>query len=312
MPDATCALYYPNHPTDGRWLRHALLYYDFVATTVPMEYESEVHQWNLPPHLNELRERGQYMSVLDSHNMKDVLSDIAAIGPHFKFARVPFPDIPLVFLADPNIGVVDTETGTRLSFANLLAEAVAKFSEPIAVPSTDNSAAHGQVYSAHPQSGGSHVMVELAYSCLPVPNEHMSLSKILDFKVQYADERLKLQVALDSFRRMLRECEDQEELRVELRACSRQLEDGVTDLRKALGRNALETAGGLVRELLSVEKALVTAACAAVAGSVAGLVGPALVAALSIGTATISFVHRRKELRARSPYAYLYRLCDRR
>ena len=309
MPtDPTCALYFPNHPSDGPWLRHALLYYDFVGTTVPEELESHLDHWELPGHLHELREKDQYKPVLNSGNMQDVLTDIADIGSAFDFARVPYADIPLVFLSRPDITVLDTQTGARLSFPNLLAEAVARFSEPIAVPSTDNPTSHSQVYSTNQHPTNSHAMIELAYSCLPVPNEAMSLSAIVDFKNRYSDERLRLQLALDSFRRVLRECEDEQQLRAEINACSRKLDVAVSELQKALGRNALETASGLVRELLSVKTALVTVACAAVGGSLSGLIVPTLAAGLSIGTATISFVHKRTELRARSPYTYLYRL----
>ena len=76
MPDdSICTLYYPNHPADSVWLRHALLYYDYVGTTVPIDLEKDLDRWALPEHLKEVRDHGQYQPMLGPDNMLGVFDE---------------------------------------------------------------------------------------------------------------------------------------------------------------------------------------------------------------------------------------------
>ena len=318
MPDdSICALYYPNHPTDSVWLRHALLYYDYVGTTVPTDLEKDLDRWELPQHLKEVRDRGQYKPMLGPDNMQDVLAAVKDLDTTFEFAPLGllFPDIPLLFLTDPSM-VVDPGIGRLVSFPNLLAEIVAAHTPTVSVPFTDNQRAHRQMYSRAPNMKRPDDLanvVNIAYDMLPVPGPDVPLRKILTFKDRHRDELRRLRVALEAFRRGFQESEDPDQLKQDIRARAEEMRLGMNDLRTALKANGVLCANTAVKEILSTRSLAIAAGAAFFdAGFYLALTGALAIIGASISTSAIPVLQQRSSVRRTSPYSYLCNLQSKR
>ena len=203
------SLYYPYHPSDGGWLRHALLYFDFIGTTVPSSLEDQIDACALPPHLRQLRDAGLYRSLTDSIGLRPVASWLSQLDSAFAFAAVPLAeDLAIMTFMNQAFIAKDKHTGEEVKLADFLAEAVTTLSgEPI-VPSTDEPRAFNHLYGHDPKADA----VKIAHSAyltyhrlLPTPRPDTAIPRLLKFREKYRDERMRLQSALALARKKLGE-----------------------------------------------------------------------------------------------------------
>jgi Family of unknown function (DUF6236) len=322
------ALYYPYHPADGAWLRHALLYYDFVGTTVPTPLEGAFDSCALPDHLEILRAEGIYVSSTDSVGMRPVAKWLSNLDPAFAFAAVQgAEDFALSTFLNPSFIAQDMNTGKEFKFADFLAEAVATLSADALVPSTNSASAFEHLYGTEiPTSATAAQSAYITYhALLPEPLPTMGIQSLLTFRKKYGDERLRLRTALAKVRKQVADAmANPQTLKLALSDIETEISSASADLRKALGANAIESSIGVLRELVSIKPPYPTALIGAAMGIGASggaptsfdpskltveqaVMGLGAAGAVAVSTALVSLVKSRQDKLSHSPYAYLYR-----
>ncbi|WP_457443804.1 DUF6236 family protein [Roseateles sp. P5_E4] len=320
------ALYYPYHPEDGAWLRHALLYYDFIGTTVPAVLEEDIDACRLPGHLEILRDQGVYVSGTDSVGMSPVANWLSRLDPAFQFAAVQgAEDFAISTFLDPNFIAEDMKTGQEVKLADFLAEAVASLSSDALVPSTDSGTAFEHLYGTEiPESASAAQSAYIAYQALlPEPAPTMGIPALLAFREKYADERLRLRTAMAKTREKVADAmKDPQGLKMTLAEMATEISSACADLQRALGANRVDSALGLVRELVAIKPSTALVGAAIGVGASSGMstsfdpskltveqavVGLGAAAAVAVSSAVVSLVSSRQHKLMQSPYAYLYR-----
>jgi hypothetical protein len=321
----TYALYFPYHPANGEWLRHALLYYDFIGTTVPSAFEQDLDNCKLPDYAVELRDLGQYISLTDQLGYRPLLDELASKNSAFDFARIPgAEDFGLMMFMDPQMSAHDSLRKENFLLVDLLAEAIAGLSNDLVVPGTDSYKSFRHLYEDVSQEGTIAPLkgVHLTYrQLLPSPAPDVPLSKIVKFKEKRREELLQLRIALGTYRDTINSSSSVDELKIQLADHQAKVELGLKDLQKVLRADGLGTLLGVVKELVSLNPP--TLASLIAIGTSTGLIattakdltntplsalltGVAISGSILISTAVANFRRSKNQKLQGSPYAYLH------
>ena len=312
------ALYYPYHPKDGAWLRHALLYHDYVATTIPRILLGEP-EFQVPDYLKTCADENLYRIATDSIPGEHVAltQKIASIDDSFAFAGMPLAeDFSLRIMLDPNFVARDIVRNESFLFADILATATADLSSDLLIPSTDIERSFRHLYGEQPPGNDVRAGLYMTlWNVFPSPGVEADLKDIVKFRLKRSDELLRLRSEMAKIRESIGKAADREGLKQVLHGAQAAIGSAVADLRSALGSDFKSSISTTVRELVTTQPAAI-GGISAVAGSAAAkmadapieyVVGGAIVAAVT-GLQAAFFRTRaeRKKLLRQSPHAYLY------
>lgn len=316
------ALYYPYHPKDGEWLRHALLYYDYVATTVPSVLAEEpdpIEECAVPEHLKVCRDNGLYRPAVDAlpDGHVGLARRLATINPAFEFAAVPgAEDFGLSQFMNPRFMARDQARGETFLLADFLARETVALSKDQLVPATDLDSSFRHLYGPQPMGQGAYAGVYITLTnVFPAPASDVELKNVVAFRVRRKDELQRLRKAVGEIREAVGRATSAEELTEALHFAHAEVAASVGDLRSALGSDLRTAISTTIKELLATQPAAAAGIAAVVGGAAAQVaaapiqyvVGGAAVAALGgLQAAYVRTRASRSQILLQSPYAYLY------
>jgi hypothetical protein len=314
-------LYYPYHPENGEWLRHALLYYDYIGTTVPSLLEGMRDECRLPGYLYGLRETGQYRALVDEVGLRNVADQLGQIDDAFAFARVPrAEDVALNVFLDPAFIAHDNLRGKSFQLVDLLAGTVAGLANDVVVPATDRPRSFQHLFGDQAATKNASLTrgLYITYSeLLPTPRADVSLNDVIQFKKRRADELQRMRSELAKLRVALGGATSRDELRALVADAERGIEVSVADLQRAMRADRLTSVSGLVREVVEMKSPWLASLIASVAAAGATakdlnsiplsalVAGVAVGASVAIGTGLISVMKQGEKLVQGAPYGYL-------
>lgn len=312
------ALYYPFHPTDGLWLRHALLYHDYVATTIP-RVMMEDPDYGTPKHLKICEDEGLYKIASDSIQGGHVAiaHEVAKVDGAFAFAGVPMAeDVALSFMLNPGFSAHDSSRNESFRFVDVLADVVAELSPDILVPSTDLERSFQHLVYGERKSGSQATGLYLSlWNVFPSPGMDVDIKSVVKFRLKRSDELLRLRVEMMKMREVLGKADSPDTLKQALHSVQTSVGSAVADLRSALGSDLKSALATTVKELVTTQPAAMGGIAAVVGGAAAKtadapieyVIGGAVVAAITgIQAALFRTLGGRRRLLRQNPYAYVY------
>jgi hypothetical protein len=269
-------LYYPTIQIRNRnWIKRTILYWDVIGSIVPIDFDS-------PPYCSEdmavLRDHGAYRAYhpeVEVCRARDLENEFEAIRQSnefniirlrytferrdFKVYRTKFNEAFARYLLESR--AVD-EDGDWLLFTqregmlymSLLAKYIADDDRVAAtVPGTD-WVGYQKLALAIPSSGLKISALALRLdSVLPMPQNDVSLQKILAFKEKRRDELLEFRKSIVDFQQKLKHAESIGEIQSNLASFSEELELGISKFTRVANGEKLATFLGTVESVLSIK-----------------------------------------------------------
>lgn len=344
------ALYYPTiNVPNGPWLRQALLYWDEIASIVPQEWDNTVL---IPysPDIEYLQSEGEFRPIRpetiieqrpfsEVRELENEFRDIVE-SEGYQFHLGPKKDWTIdsrVHTDKVSKGLFDylTEKGlakssrkrkesldwylferkTALLYMSLLAKYLADIDPQLTIPSTDREDYRDLVYLAKANTPGFACADILCKNILPVPQEGVSLTDILDFKHRRRTELLRFRALVDQFERDLTSANSIAEVRDVGVRFTESVERGVAELTDVLNDARISTTVGSLRSLVSIKSPTFWSTVSVLAGKATkiadfpigySIVGLGIIGFIEIGC---HLVDRKNEQRAKlreSAFSYLY------
>lgn len=279
-------LYYPTiNIQDSAWLRSAALYWDEVCSIVPYEDYADIS-----PELLYLQERGYYRPIYpqdifvrgDSYEFSDAVkhhfSSMLRPRRHFlarthtckppkrrkiyspsitsliHYNKIP-PEIIRLFTDSDMVVIKDDWLEMDEVFANcymrLLAEFVVKYDEKSMVL---GSAKAESICEMYPQFFRRKINCEAVSltleKCLPIPAADVGFEYLLDFKEEYKEELLSLQIKISELESKISKAENVEEIKREIVAFRKAWELELIRTEKILKGHGIQYTFGSLRSFI--------------------------------------------------------------
>ncbi len=337
-------LYYPriSIPT-GKWLRHALLYWDMVASIVPLRYDgTEVRPYSTD--IEFLKNEGEFRPIrpesLITHQAKleDFEEEFNSIlySQRFKNALLPTNNLKLDCLihrnkiskkiyyllekqglakdtGDPDWYSCDEQTAHL--YMGILAKYLAKIDVDFMVPGTDRSEFQDLNFQAISKEHSFICFTTEFQNIFPVPAENVSLTNIITFKRKRREELLNFRNVIDGFKSDLGEVKDNSDLKYILVKHKELIEKNCLTLQRIFKDSAITTTGGVIKNLLNIKSPTFLTTIGAAAGKVTKLadmplewigLGMGAMGIIQVGTYLIDKSNERKGKMLDSSYSYVF------
>lgn len=275
-----------------RWIRQAVLYWDEVGSIVPEQvWHEHPYFENEEAEINQLREAGFYRpffpdelrrkggSRLQNEFNKEFFERLDYFNQCYNYqdtgelcrmyeskemqvhlfdelekrrlaTRKPPREFSMSGSYQPFIWVEKTTSDIYMS---LLAEYLAKNDRKcITTPYTDQPQSMNYVYSSLDPSVGQNSAQILFDRVLPVPAEHVSLDRIIEFREDNRTELLNFRKLIDSFQTGMQLNSDPKSLQNFSVQCQEDIELGVRQLKDNLREHGIETCWGTLGALFCV------------------------------------------------------------
>lgn len=271
-------LYYPTieFPNEN-WLRQALLYSDKVSSILPYRNESEIPKSILP-----LLEKGEYKPIYIEDLMYKYRHDYWPFAEKFlnEIDRNPNIFNASSMCARPNI--VDSLYSNKMShrlfraleerklitgresdkihlseniaiyYMSILAKFVASVvEEDLVIPSTDYKRFSQLSFENGIESDKA---INLIFqNCLPVPDNNVELSKIIDFKNKHLQDLKRFRLFYTETQNSLKDCRDKIDLMEKLLTLKESIDIELAELEKLYTKNKFKVIYSSLDSLFGIE-----------------------------------------------------------
>ncbi|MBU8921693.1 MAG: hypothetical protein KOO63_07715 [Bacteroidales bacterium] len=286
-------LYYPTIALpEGSWLKQALLYWDELASIVPLKYDYETDKTKpvIPysPDIEYLFDKNVFRPIppdnflkLENHFEKhdEFFEEIKIIVKsesfkklvpknkkrfynskihHDKVSNRLFDWLQRNGLAKKWEGEGEWyrfENNTGLLYMALLAKYLADIDINHTMPGTNLNIYEGLVFKSPSLNEGFSCLDVKFKNSLPIPREDVSIADILDFKENNKNRMalLNFRSSLDQFHRDLSDSENKNIVNQVLAGFKENIELGVSELTELMKESGIETATGCLKTIVNVK-----------------------------------------------------------
>ncbi len=271
-------LYYPTieFPKEN-WLRQALLYSDKVSSILPYNVESRIPKSLLP-----LLEKGEYKPIYTDELMYKYGHDYWPFAKKFLNEIDNNPNIYSASSKCAHRDIVDTLYYNKISsgllhelekrklitarepgkihlpenialyYMSILAKFIASVvEEDIMIPSTDYKRFSQMSFENGIKSDNA--MNLIFQNCLPVPDNSVEISKIIDFKNNHLQDLKRFRMFYTKIQNSLKDCRDKQDLKEQLVALKETIDIELAELEKLYTKNKFKIIYSSLDSLFGIE-----------------------------------------------------------